>query len=200
MVITTLLLSIAAAFAKSPPKTVMFGDSITESWKDAKVFDKNTVNHGISGNTTAQMRERFQKDVLDEKPEQVHFLMGTNDIAENGGPYSLEKTKANIEWMAKRAKEQKIKVILASVLPAASYSWRPSVKNSAAKIKELNAWIKEFASKEKFTYVDYFQAMSTADGALKKEFSDDGVHPNGKGYAAMQSLAVKALGRLELKK
>lgn len=200
MVITSLFFSFAFAVAKEPAKTVMFGDSITEWWRDPKVFAKNTVNHGIKGETTSNMRERFQKDVLDEKPALVHFLMGTNDIAENGGPYSFEKTKSNIEWMVKQAKENKIKVILASVLPAVSYPWRPAVKNSTGKIKELNRWLKEFSTKENLRYVDYFTDMSTRDGSMKKDFSEDGVHPNAKGYATMQPIALEALGRSELKK
>lgn len=181
------------ATAKEPPKTIFFGDSITEGWRDDIVFDKNTINYGISGQTTSQMRERFQKQVIDEKPDTVHFLMGTNDIAGNGGPYSFAKTKENIEWMAKTAKSKNIKVIIGSVLPAGAYHWRPSVKNSTARIKELNRWIKEFAAKEDLVYVDYFQAMSNENGAMKNELAEDGVHPNEEGYAVMQPLVLRAL-------
>ena len=193
MVVTTFLFSLALAAAKEPPKTVFFGDSITEGWKDEKVLGEYTVNRGVSGETTTQMRGRFRKDVLDEKPAQVHFLMGTNDIAENDGPYSPHKTKDNIEWMVKQAKDKKIRVILASLLPAANYSWRPELKNSTEKIKELNRWLKEFAAEEKIEFVDYFAVMSDKDGAMRKEFAEDGVHPNATGYAAMQPLALKAL-------
>lgn len=193
MVVTSFLFSLALATAKEPSKTVFFGDSITEGWEDEKVLGDYTVNRGVSGETTTQMRARFQKDVLDEKPAQVHFLMGTNDIAENDGIYSPKRTKDNIEWMAKQAKAKKIRVILASLLPAASYPWRPEVKNSTEKIKELNWWLREFAAKEKIEFVDYFTAMTDKDGAMRKEFAEDGVHPNAAGYAAMQPLALKAL-------
>lgn len=81
----------------------------------------------------------------------------------------------------------------ASLLPAANYSWRPELKNSTEKIKELNRWLKEFAAEEKIEFVDYFAVMSDKDGAMRKEFAEDGVHPNATGYAAMQPLALKAL-------
>jgi lysophospholipase L1-like esterase len=58
---------------------------------------------------------------------------------------------------------------------------------------ELNGWLKEYCEKNKLVYLDYFSAMVDEEGFLKRELSEDGLHPNGKGYAVMAPLAGKAI-------
>jgi lysophospholipase L1-like esterase len=103
------------------PNSVLMGDSITEGWfsTDPEFFTKNNfVGRGISGQVTSQMLLRFREDVIKLKPKRVIILAGTNDIAENQGPISLDKVFGNIVSMAELAKANNIKVILCSVLPA----------------------------------------------------------------------------------
>src|SRR5262249_45953932 len=85
------------ANAKVPPleknenRVVFMGDSITDGWKLAEYFpDKPYINRGISGQTTPQMLIRFRPDVIALKPRAVLILAGTNDIAGNTGPMTLE--------------------------------------------------------------------------------------------------------------
>ena len=61
------------------------------------------------------------------------------------------------------------------------------------KILSLNAWIKNYALEHKLVYVDYFAAMVDAQGFLKKDLSQDGLHPNKKGYEVMAPLAEQAI-------
>src|SRR5207248_2313748 len=111
-------------------RVVFFGDSITELWgpADPKLFSDDTVNRGISGQTTAQMLGRFQQDVIALHPRVVHILAGTNDIAGNTGPTTLPWIQANIRSMVELAKAHRIVVVLAAVLPATHYNWRPSIQ------------------------------------------------------------------------
>src|SRR3712207_3366490 len=80
--------------AKGEQRVVFMGDSITDSWDDPKYGGffpgKPYVNRGISGQTTPQMLVRFRPDVLAHKPRVVVILAGTNDLAGNTGPTTLE--------------------------------------------------------------------------------------------------------------
>src|SRR6476661_6971058 len=79
---------------KSGEKRVVFiGNSITEGWvkEDPDFFKgKSYIGRGISGQTTPQMLVRFRQDVIELKPRVVVILAGTNDIAGNTGPTTLE--------------------------------------------------------------------------------------------------------------
>ena len=177
-------------------RVVFYGDSITDAWtSNGGTFfpGRPYVNRGISGQTTPQMLVRFRQDVVDLHPEAVVILAGTNDIAGNTGPSTLGMTEDNFRSMTEIAKANGIRVILASVTPAAAYPWKPSVADPAAKIKDLNAWLKSYCAQEKVTYLDYWTAMAGPDGGMKPGISKDGVHPNAKGYAIMEPLAEKAI-------
>ena len=135
---------LAAAPVKG--RVVFLGDSITDGWgrRQGSVFfpGKPYVNRGISGQTTPQMLIRFQQDVVSLKPAVVVILAGTNDIAGNTGPTTNEQIEDNFKSMIAIAKQNQIKVVLASLTPAFAYPWRPEV-HPVKRIMALNAWIKQ---------------------------------------------------------
>jgi lysophospholipase L1-like esterase len=186
------------ANAKLPPasgrRVVFFGDSITELWgrTDPSMFAGDAVNRGISGQTTAQMVGRFQEDVIALHPRVVHILAGTNDIAGNTGPTSLSWVEANIRTMAELAKANHIQVVLAAVLPAARYSWRPQIE-APDNIAALNAWMGAYAKAQGLGYVDYGPVLDDGHRGIKPNLSLDGVHPTAAGYAVMRPLAEAAV-------
>jgi len=189
----------AAADAALAPqvdgRVVFYGDSITDAWESngGSFFPgKPYVNRGISGQTTPQMLIRFRQDVIDLHPVAVVILAGTNDIAGNTGPSTLEMIEDNFASMTELAKANGIRVVLASVLPVADYPWKKGLE-PAPKIVALNKWIAEYAAKQKVTYLDYYSAMVGDDGGMKPGISKDGVHPNAAGYAIMQPLAEAAI-------
>jgi lysophospholipase L1-like esterase len=171
------------------------GDSITEGWvnNDPKFFtDNNFVGRGISGQTTSQMLLRFREDVINLKPKKVVILAGTNDIAENNGPISLDKVFGNIVSMVELAKANKIKVVICSVLPASEYPWRKGMEPNI-KIPALNEMIKSYAASKGFVYLDYFAAMNDGNNGMKAEYTTDGVHCSSKGYELMESMVQPAI-------
>jgi lysophospholipase L1-like esterase len=176
-------------------RVVFFGDSITDFWKLDEFFPgKPYINRGISGETTSQMLVRFRQDVIDLAPKAVVILAGTNDIAGNTGPISLEGIEGNLASMAELAQAHGVRVILASVLPAVDYPWRPGLK-PAGKIDRLNQWLKSYAAAHGLVYLDYFSAMQDDQHGLPLKLSADGVHPNHDGYAVMQPLAEQAIAQ-----
>jgi lysophospholipase L1-like esterase len=181
--------------ASEDNRIIFIGNSITEGWKQLSpgfFKDKEYINRGISGQTTPQMLVRFRPDVVNLKPKVVVILAGTNDIAGNTGPSTLEMIEDNIASMVEIAKANNIKVLLCSVLPVYDYPWKPGL-NPAQKIVDLNKWIKNYADKNEIIYVDYFSSMADERNGLKGEYSDDGVHPNLAGYKAMEPLIEKAI-------
>jgi lysophospholipase L1-like esterase len=172
-----------------------FGDSITQYWNLAESFPgRPYVDRGIAGQTTPQMRLRFCEDVIALKPAAVVILAGTNDIAGNTGPETLETIEGNLAELAALADGAGITVVMASVLPVARYPWKPSVQ-PVAEILALNAWIKDYAQNHGHVYLDYYSAMIGADGGMNPYLTADGVHPNAVGYEVMTPLARDALAR-----
>jgi lysophospholipase L1-like esterase len=180
-------------------RVVFYGDSITDAWGrrlDTGEFfpGKPYVNRGISGQTTPQMVVRFRQDVINLRPAAVVILAGTNDVAGNTGPMTPEMTEDNFRSMVDLAKANGIRVIVASITPAADYPWKKGLA-PAGKIKTLNNWLQGYCVNHSVTYLDYYSAMVDENGGMKPGISFDGVHPNAKGYAIMAPLAQAAIDK-----
>lgn len=178
-----------------PVEVVLMGNSITDSWPDMRpAFFEETgyIGRGIGGQTTPQMMLRFQQDVINLSPKVVVILAGTNDIAGNTGPMSLEEIMENIVEMTARATKEGIRVIIASVLPAKDYPWVPG-KSPDVKIPALNEMLSKYAQEQNLVYLDYFAAMTDGSNGLQAHLTYDGVHPNQEGYHVMEPLLLSAV-------
>lgn len=176
-------------------RIVFFGNSITIGWLHSmpSFFEgKPYINRGISGQTTPQMLVRFRQDVIDLKPRVVVILAGTNDIAGNTGPMTLNQIRDNIISMTQLAQANNIQVVLSSVLPASEYRWKPGMQ-PAIKIPKLNAMIETYARNNNAVYLDYFSALVNKENGMNRDLAEDGVHPTKKGYQIMAPLAEKAI-------
>ena len=192
------------ARARNEERVVFMGDSITDFWgrSDPSQFfpGKPYINRGISGQTTPQMLIRFRPDVIALGPEAVVILAGTNDIAGNTGPSTLAMIENNLSSMAELAHSHGIRVVLASLLPVSDYGHNrdgkpinQTTRRPPDQILALNDWIKKYAASGGMTYLDYYSAMVDDKGMLKQDLSDDGLHPNAKGYAVMMPVAQQAI-------
>lgn len=176
-------------------RIVFMGNSITEGWKthDPDFFsNKNYINRGISGQVSSQMLVRFRSDVIALKPKLVIILAGVNDIAQNNGPIALEDILGNIISMVELAKQNNIKVILSSILPAYDFKWRKGLE-PAEKITKLNSMIQNYCKKNHIVYVDYFSKMVDNRKGLDEKYTLDGVHPTLAGYKIMEPLLESAI-------
>lgn len=178
-------------------RVVFMGNSIIEGWEEylPEFFDNtNYINRGIGGQTTPQMLIRFRQDVLNLYPKVVLILAGTNDIAGNTGPSTLEMIENNIYSMAELATAHNVEVVLCSVLPVYDYPWQTGLE-PAGKIIELNRRIKNYANTHGVVYADFFSPMVDEKNGLKNEYTYDGVHPIKAGYKVMAPIAEKAIDR-----
>ncbi|MCC7236126.1 MAG: SGNH/GDSL hydrolase family protein [Bryobacterales bacterium] len=185
------------AMPAEPGRVVFFGDSITDGWKLAGTFPgKPYVNRGIGGQTTAQMLVRMMPDVIANKPAAFILLAGTNDIAQNAGPQTLEMIAQNIQAMSELARAHGVKVILCTLLPISDYTQRQqSKRRPPADILALNRWIKEYAAQTGAIVADYYAATADGEGFLKDGYSGDGLHPDAKGYELMAPAAQAAIDK-----
>ncbi|HKN36696.1 MAG TPA: SGNH/GDSL hydrolase family protein [Terriglobales bacterium] len=178
-------------------RVVFFGDSITDAWKLTDYFPgKPYINRGIGGQTTPQMLVRFRQDVIDLQPKAVVILAGTNDVAGNTGPMSVQDIEANYASMAELAHVHRIPVVFSSVLPVHNHTPRSQdffATRPMEKLRELNRWLKDYSAANGDVYLDYFSAMLDEKGLLKRELSEDGLHPNAAGYKVMAPLAEQAI-------
>jgi lysophospholipase L1-like esterase len=184
------------------PRVVFLGDSITDLWRLNEYFpDRDFVNRGIGGQIASQMLGRMKSDVTDLHPAAVVILAGTNDLA-RGIP--LTAIEDDYVMLADLASAARVKVIFASVLPVSdahkdadpSYERTPS--HPPLYIRALNDWLKSFCAQRGYVYLDYYPALIDTQGQLGADLSDDGLHPNAKGYRLMAPLltaaVTKALG------
>jgi lysophospholipase L1-like esterase len=182
------------------PRVVFLGDSITDGWRLNEYYaDRDFINRGISGQITVQMLGRMESDVIKLKPAIVLVLAGTNDIA-RGVPVST--IEDNMTAIADLADFHQIKVILASVLPVSDYhkdvnpNYEMTKTRPPATIRALNEWMMSFCARRDFTYLDYYSQMVDAEGYLKTDIADDGLHPNSLGYRIMAPLALAAIDKV----
>ena len=178
-----------------PGRVVFLGDSITDIWNLKKFFPgKPYVNRGISGQTTPQMLVRMFPDVIDLKPDAVILLAGTNDIARNTGPETAKMIEENYKAITELARIHNIKVILCSLTPVSDYTAHPqTTRRPPAQILQLNAWIKSYAARAHATFADYYSALVDSKGMLKNGYSNDGLHPNDRGFALLAPVAEAAI-------
>jgi lysophospholipase L1-like esterase len=180
-------------------RVVFLGDSITDYWKLADYFPgKPYINRGIDGQTAPQMLVRFRQDVIALHPRVVVVLAGTNDVAGVTGPARNEDIEANYASMAESARLHHVRVVFASLLPVNNYT--EDAKESFSlrpreRILALNTWLKDYCAKNGFVYLDYFSAVVDDKGMLRRDLSDEGLHPNASGYKIMAPLAENAIAR-----
>lgn len=183
---------------KQPPaagRVVFLGDSITDIWNLQKFFPGQPyVNRGISGQTTTQMLARMFQDVIDLHPAALIFLGGTNDIAGNTGPETARMVEENIQAITELAQAHHIKPILCSLTPVSDYTRHSQTGHRPPpQILQLNAWIRSYSAKVNAVYSDYYSALVDGKGMLKRGYSDDGLHPNDRGFALLAPVAEKAI-------
>jgi lysophospholipase L1-like esterase len=178
-------------------RVVFFGDSITDFWRLNEYFPgKDFVNRGISGQVTSEMLGRMKPDVIDLKPKAMILLAGTNDLSRGTEERTIEN---NLIAITELARANNIKVILCSILPVSDYHKNESPRfemsktHDPQKIREVNQWIQQYCRNGACVYADYFSAMVDSAGMLQSDLSDDGLHPNAKGYRIMAPIAQRAI-------
>lgn len=174
-------------------KAVFIGNSITEIWRmdHPEFFMRNNyVNVGVGGQTTWQMLNRFQQDVVDLLPLCVVIMGGINDIAHNPSfAPTLEGIKNNIASMAELAQKNGIQVIICSTPPAQNVNWNIPVPDATQQVVDLNVLLKQYADSNNAAFVDVHALLRANDNKLRPEYcrgNGDSVHLSPQAYSVIE--------------
>jgi len=174
---------------------VFLGDSVTDGWDDAGEFfpGQPYANRGVEWQATSEMLLRFRRDVVELRPGVVVIMAGAGDLASG---LSREETRSNLASMADIARAHEIDVVFASNLPVDDRAQGRQTQNQNGEragggLDELNAWVKGYALSTESGFIDYRPAVNDERGLLRKEFSEDGVRLNARGYAAMREVFTR---------
>jgi lysophospholipase L1-like esterase len=186
-----------SALPPDPHRIIFFGDSITYQWNLGASFPGEPyLNRGIRGQTTSQMLVRYRQDVLELHPTSIVILAGFNDLGDTSAvPTPIPDIERNLQTMAELAILHHIRPVFASLLPVYNDKLRFPIMETRIPqgLLEINKWLKSYCDEQGYTYIDYYAAMVSPDGKMRKDLSDDGIHPNAAGYAIMASTAKESL-------
>jgi lysophospholipase L1-like esterase len=187
--------SIYKIMPQSKNGIIFLGDSVIEGIEWNELFSNIRIqNRGIGGDWAGGVLLRLD-DIIRLEPEKIFIYLGGNDLyrkhelmnAENTAD-DIKKITHNYEEILKRILEKRpdTKLFILSVIPV-NHEW-DYVKNTNAEIQGLNKSLETLAEKHGAKYIDLYSRFKTTDNELNKEYTDDGLHLNGKGYLVFKDV------------
>jgi len=157
-------------------RNVMLGDSLTDGGEWNELFpDHQVANRGINGDTTYGLRRRLSA-VVALRPAKVFILVGHNDFQLNRQHDDIWRDYVQVLDTLKSAG---ITPVIQSTLLTAPKE--PAEDAINQHIQWLNGQLEALAAERGIAFVDLNQTLS-ANGVLRPEVTNDGVHLNGRGY------------------
>ena len=116
-------------------------------------------------------------------------MIGTNDLSKGKTP---DEILINYKKIVSRIRKYnpELDLFIQSVLPINEKYFLLPPKYDNKKIKLLNQMIKKLEG-DKVTYINLFDNFLDSSGNLKSEYSNDGLHLNGRGYQKWKEILVK---------
>ncbi|MDE6474839.1 MAG: lysophospholipase [Clostridia bacterium] len=173
-------------------ETVFFGDSITEMCNLEEFYPNlNLCNRGISGDTTQDMLDRLESNVLDIAPSKIVFLGGTNDIGRNIPPQDIAN---NIQLIIQKIQESlpACKIFVQSVYPVNTVRKPTFFSKTGSRtnvvIDELNVLLQNICNQCDCVYIEVNSSLKDEEGNLKNEYTFDGLHLTKDAYIHVASI------------
>ncbi|MGD1699930.1 SGNH/GDSL hydrolase family protein [Dapis sp. BLCC M229] len=193
--------AIAASNNRPDRLTVLVGDSLS-LWFPSKLlpWDRNWLNQGISGETTAGLLKRLY--LFDStRPETIFVMIGINDLVHGVDDWTILANQRRIIRQL-RAVHPGSQIVVQSILPhsgeAATWEGRDRlVQLSNSRIRKINRSLKALADGEGAFFLNLHPLFTDAQGFLRSELSTDGLHLNDKGYQVW-STAIKMYSKIRL--
>jgi lysophospholipase L1-like esterase len=158
---------------------VFAGDSLVADGPWAELYSP-IKNRGIGGETTAGLLDRLG-EVTESQPRKVFLLIGTNCLAADIPVAQVVRNYRKILEQIRR-ESPRTRVFVISVLPVNQHLAQGPVHDNAT-IHELNHRLRDLAGQfERVTFLDVFDALTDANGDLRKDLTTDGLHLNIDGY------------------
>lgn len=166
----------------------LVGDSLTDfgEWQEL-LSNVNVKNRGVNGDTTSGIINRIQ-EITEGNPSKIFIMCGINNIqGKIPGNQTIEEYHTIIRSFLQKAEGSKI--YLQSVLPINKKKYNEKIIPRYPRIhiptnievNNINQFLMKTAEKyPNIQYVNLFQLTNSA-GELIAEYTDDGLHLNGKG-------------------
>lgn len=173
---------------------LFLGDSITDFYDLDKYYEGlPVVNSGISGNTTEDILNDMKNRVYNYNPSKVFLLIGTNDLIHD---ISVDDIVSNIEKIVNEinSNEPQSEIYVESVYPVNDNLDEDMVDvRNNDDIMEINEEIKKYCDDNGYTYINMYDKLLDDDGNFNEEYTDDGLHPNSRGYEVITEEIKKYL-------
>ncbi len=183
---------------------LIFGASYARNWMVDEIMGCRVVNKGLGGNQSFEMRDRFETDVIPEKPQYILVWGFINDIFKSD-PNKLAETKQgikeNFQTIVSKSRINGIRPILATEItmgnPGGFIHSIVRFKNRVLGIPsyqsqinqhviEINDWLRKYAERESVPLLDFHKALAEEGGNRKSAFvKEDGSHVSPAGYQAL---------------
>lgn len=178
---------------------VFLGDSITDFYDLDNYFDNkySIVNSGMNGNKVDDILKNMNDRVYRYNPSDVVILIGINDILYKNS--STDEVTKKIEKITKQIKKHNpyCNIYIQSIYPT-NDKWKKEHNDSVPdesilkeKILKINKNIKKYCKENKITYVNVHDSLVNKDGYLDNKYTNDGLHPNEKGYEIITKIIKK---------
>lgn len=182
---------------------VFFGDSRAKAWPAPDWPKVTTINRGIDGQSSAQLRGRLQQHVLKLQPDMVVIQAGINDLRqiaqfpEREADITAACTR-NLRETVAALRAQNIRVVISTIFPYSSWptgrinGWSARVDTA---ISTVNAELRALAVGDPGILVlDSDALLTDGDRRVQLSYAQDALHINAAGYARLN----EALGKLPL--
>lgn len=194
--------------------TVLFqGDSITDCDRNAippygngyvsriaQAYPHlNVINKGISGNRVIDLKERWQRDTLDQHPDILVILIGVNEVwhyLSYEKPYSDQQYYDDLNLILDQALAANPKL---KILMLAPFLFEVGVvkENWLAPLARLRSLFTKTAAVKADMFVDLQTVLNLAlADASMEELAGDGVHPSQLGHDVIAEAVSEALDQL----
>ena len=171
--------------AEVPPEGRGNPESQYEYWLSLKYPAFQILNRGISGQTTANILARLDRELEQTRPQMVILMAGVNDIYRG---YAVETAQANLAAMYQKIQTRGIPLMVLTVLP-----YRGLTPQKAQRLDHLNRWIRSYAAAHQLGLCDTYQALKSPENPFLLAQSNDGLHPTPQSYRAMGESIAAAL-------
>ncbi len=174
--------SLFEALPASASDIVFLGNSITNGGEWCELFgDARVKNRGISGDISQGVYDRLDP-IVAGRPAKIFLMIGVNDIARGLSPDTIAANIRRIVLKIK-SKSPRTKIYLQSVLPVNdAFGMFRDHTLRGAEIVRVNNLLVKLAAETGTLYIDLHTPFSDADGKLKPEYTNDGLHLLGPGY------------------
>jgi lysophospholipase L1-like esterase len=183
------------------PVVVFFGDSRAADWPAPDQIKNITfVNRGIGNQTTAQIVGRFQAHITSLHPQIIVIQAGINDLKTiplfpDEKEAIIQNCKANIKQIVDLSLASGTRVIVTTIFPLGKLpiERRPFWSDDVAiAINDVNSFIETLAS-DQVTIFHTEEVLANSDGIVDPQYSQDFLHLNPTGYAALNEALYELL-------